>query len=246
MNVHESIKMISRKSLHEELVDRLRDLIVEGVLEPGSKFPEKALCLKYGVSRTPMREALKVLAGDGLIVLEPNRGAWVSQITLAEMSEVFPVLSALEALAGELACELITDAELAEVRSLHEEMRRHYEHDNLKGYFRVNQAIHEAIISAARNTTLAIQHRMLAVRARRARYVANISQERWQQALCEHDEIILALEARDGARLGLHLKQHMRKKFEAIRCRFEEMDSTSRTLPRALSAPSTRHVDRNR
>ena len=221
MNAQSSIQTISRRSLHEELVERLQNLIVEGVLAPGEKFPEKDLCLQFGVSRTPMREALKVLAADGLIVLEPNRGAWVSRITIEELQEVFPILAVLEGLSGELACANITDEEIKAIRALHNEMLTHFKGRNMTGYFRTNQEIHEAIIKAARNSTLEFQHRGLAVRARRARYAANISDERWQEAVDEHERMIIALEARDGAQLSKILKQHLENKFKSVRKQME-------------------------
>lgn len=227
MNIHNAIETISRKSLHEELVERLRGLIVEGTLAPGEKFPEKDLCAKFGVSRTPMREALKVLASDGLIVLEANRGAWVSKMTVAELSEIFPVLAVLEALSGELACAHIADDEIANIRAIHDEMCAHCSARNLVEYFRTNQEIHEAIIKAARNATLALQHRALAVRVRRARFVANISDERWRQAMEEHNSIIEALEARDGARLSVLLKRHLMNKFETVKKRLEEVETSA-------------------
>lgn len=217
MNMQSSIKAISRKSLHEQLVDRLQNLIIEGVLSPGTKFPEKELCEQFGVSRTPMREALKVLAADGLISLEPNRGAWISQITIEELEEVFPVLAALEALSGELACESITDEEISEVRALHETMLKHYQERNLAEYFHTNQEIHKTILKGARNATLSLQHRSLAVRVRRARYVANMSEERWQQAVEEHEEIMAALENRSADTLSDILKRHIDNKFETVR-----------------------------
>ena len=95
-----SATQLKRRPLHEELTESLRKLIVSGELQPGRKVPEKELCELYGVSRTPLREALKVLATDGLVNLEPNRGAWVSRITVEELDELFPVMGALEALAG--------------------------------------------------------------------------------------------------------------------------------------------------
>ncbi|MEE8500357.1 MAG: GntR family transcriptional regulator, partial [Kiloniellales bacterium] len=117
---------IVRASLHEELVARLRDLIVEGELTPGARVPERTLCQRFGVSRTPLREALKVLASDGLLELLPNRGATVARLTAADLDEMFPVMGALEALAGELACARISDAELAEIRALHYQMALHH------------------------------------------------------------------------------------------------------------------------
>ncbi len=217
MDIAQPIESIARRSLHVELVDRLHTMIVEGTLPPGGKIPEKALCERFGVSRTPMREALKVLAADGLVSLAPNRGAWVSKMTVAELEEVFPIMGALEALSGELACERITDTQIEHIRNLHKEMLTHYRAGDLTGYFRANQKIHEAILEAADNATLATQYRTLASRVRRARYLANMSDERWARAVAEHEQILQALENRQGAQLAVILRQHLKNKFETVR-----------------------------
>src|ERR1700685_2379658 len=106
MNEH---PIIVRRGLHYELAARLLDMIVDGELKPAQKVPEAELCERFGVSRTPMREALKVLAAEGLINLLPNRGAAVAKITQQEIEELFPIMGALEALAGELACAKMDD-----------------------------------------------------------------------------------------------------------------------------------------
>jgi DNA-binding GntR family transcriptional regulator len=142
---------LPRATLHDELTARLRALVIEGELAPGTRVPEKALCERFQVSRTPLREALKVLASEDLLELLPNRGAMVSRLTIADVEEVFPVMGALEALAGELACANITEEELAEVQALHYQMVLHYTRGELPAYFRLNQAIHEKILAAARN-----------------------------------------------------------------------------------------------
>ena len=208
---------IRRRTLHDELTDRLRALIVEGELAPGIKVPERALCERFGVSRTPLREALKVLASEGLVDLLHNRGARVSRLTLEALEEAFPVMGALEALAGELAAANITDAEIAAIGQLHQVMVAHYRGGNRKAYFAANQAIHEAILEAARNPTLIALYRGLAGRVRRARYMANMSPRRWAQAVEEHEEILEALGARDGRRLGKILKRHLANKFETVK-----------------------------
>src|SRR5467141_4969569 len=100
---------IVKASLHNEAVARIRDLIMEGRLEPGSKVLEKELCEMFGISRTPLREALKVLATEGLVVLFPNRGARVAQLTGKDMADLFQVMGALEGPAGELACPKLPD-----------------------------------------------------------------------------------------------------------------------------------------
>src|SRR5260370_40015061 len=140
---------ILRRSLHDELAKRLRDMIVDGALKPAQKVPEAELCVRFGVSRTPMREALKVLASEGLITLLPNRGAVVAKITQQEIKELFPIMGALEALAGELACAKIDDRGLAEIRRLHEKMVDHYERGDWLHYSKLNRAIHQAIFAAA-------------------------------------------------------------------------------------------------
>ena len=227
MSALDRVTSIKRPSLHEELIDRLRTMIVEGVLTAGEKVPERALCDKLGVSRTPMREALKVLAADGLLTLEPNRGARVRAITLDDLEEVFPLMGALEALAGELACANITVAQMTELRKTHELMLECFHASDLSGYFRHNQRIHEIIMQAAGNATLSSMVQSLAVRVRRARYLANMSSERWQQAVAEHEEIIMALDVRDSQRLGAILKRHLANKFATVRQWLIDQENTS-------------------
>jgi len=207
---------IERRSLHLELVDRIRPLIVESQLVPGSKVPEKALCEQFSVSRTPMREALKVLAAEGLVRLEPNRGAWVTEVNVEEVNEVFPILTVLEALSGELACAQILDAEIKHVRDLHNQMLESYQKRDLAAYFRTNQEIHHAILVAARNETLTNSCQALSARMQRARYVANMSEDRWAEAVNEHEQIIAALEQRNGPRLACVLAQHMKNKQDSM------------------------------
>lgn len=211
-----AVTPIARTSLHNQLVTRLRDLIIEGELAPGARVPERSLCERFGVSRTPLREALKVLASDGLLELLPNRGAIVALITEADIEELFPVMGALEALAGEFACARITEEELAEVRALHYQMVLHHRRRELPAYFRLNQAIHGKILEAARNPTLSRLYMSLAGRVRRARYLANMTPARWDRAVEEHEAILDALAARDGARLAGILKQHLAGKCATV------------------------------
>ncbi len=210
-------KPIPRRTLHAELVERLREMIHAGDLPAGEKIPEKALCEQFEVSRTPLREALKVLAADGLVRLTPNRGASVAALTLKDLEEVFPIIASLEGLSGELACERIDDDGITAIRVLHEEMAVHYQARDLPEYFRLNQAIHRAILRAADNASLEAVHENLAGRISRARYVANMSAERWQRAMAEHDRILEALEQRDSDRLGRLLREHVMTKLIVVR-----------------------------
>jgi DNA-binding GntR family transcriptional regulator len=210
-------------NLHDTVVSRLRDLIVEGELVPGARLAERQLCDQLGISRTPLREALKVLASEGLVELLPNRGARVARLDESDIENMFEVMGALEALAGTLACRRIDDAELAEIGALHYEMMAQYTRRDLPAYFRLNQAIHAAIVAAARNPILAATYHNLAGRIRRARYFANLSDERWQHAVAEHTAILDTLRARDGARLAQLLAEHLRNKSAVLRGEPETM-----------------------
>ncbi|MFN0263240.1 GntR family transcriptional regulator [Tepidamorphus sp. 3E244] len=217
MSLVDQARPIERRTLHDELVERVRALVVEGVLAPGEKIPERELCERFGVSRTPLREALKVLASDGLVQLTPNRGATVARLTVADLEDVFPVMGALEALAGELACQNITDAQIAHIQDVHRQMVANYEARKLPEYFELNQRIHELILDAAGNRTLSTQYSSLAQRMRRARFMANMSDARWKQAVIEHEEIMSALQSRNGEALAQILKDHLQNKFNSVR-----------------------------
>ena len=208
---------LSRPALAVELADRLRQMIVDGDLEPGGKVPERALTERFGVSRTPVREALKVLAAEGYIKLIPNRGSVVSELTIADLEEAFPVIAALEGAAGELACRSASDEEIAAIRKTNDAMHAAFEAGDMPRYFDLNQQIHGAILSAARNPMLLGHHRKVAQLVQRARYQANRTPHRWAEAVVEHDAIIEALEARDGERLGRLMKAHLEHKLEALR-----------------------------
>lgn len=208
---------IQRRSLHDELTELVRGLITGGEMAPGEKIPEQQLCERFGVSRTPLREALKVLASEGIVTLRPNRGAVVSALTLEELDEVFPVMGALEALSGEIACLHITDEEVAAIQALHEAMVGHWKAGELQPYFRLNQQIHEAILEATRNETLKALYKSLAGRLLTARYIANMSAERWAAAVAEHEAILQCLAKRDGKKLADILKRHLANKLETVK-----------------------------
>lgn len=207
---------IQRQSLHDVVVDRLRDLIVEGVLPPGQRLNERLLCEQLGVSRTPLRESFKVLASEGLIEILPNRGATVAPLTTAELREVVDVLSGLEAVVGPLVVANIDEAGIEQLESLHRDMLEHYRQQDLPAYFRVNQEIHLLLVESTGNRTLLDTYTALNLRIRRYRYMANLANERWAQAVAEHEEIMRALRRRDGQALGHLLQTHLRTKAEHL------------------------------
>lgn len=199
------------RSLHETVTARLRDLIAEGHLREGSRIVERELCEQFGISRTPLREAFKVLAVEGLVELLPNRGAVVSRIGPVEARDMLRVTARLEALAGELACVEASDAELDAIRAMHDDMMAHYRKRDRSPYFRLNQDIHVAIVQCARNPQLAAIHARLHARMKRIRFMGNDVPENWAGAVADHEAIIDALVRRDGPATAAALQQHLDK-----------------------------------
>ncbi|GAK32678.1 transcriptional regulator [Iodidimonas nitroreducens] len=208
---------IPRQSLHKVVADRLREMIIEGELAPEERLKERVLCERFGISRTPLREAIKMLSLEGFVQLLPNRGAEVTSLTWEEAEDMFQIMSALESLGGELACRRATDDEIDYIRTLHMEMFRHFEAKNRPDYYSVNQEIHETIIRCSRNRELETTYNRIAQRIRRGRYMANFSEERWAQAMQEHEQILHALMKRDSHQLGEILKTHLENKLIALR-----------------------------
>lgn len=203
--------------LHDGVVASIRDMIFEGELISGQRVPEKMICERLSISRTPLREALKVLASEGLLILLPNRGARVSRLTAGDIDEMFPVMGALEGLAGEIACDRIADVEIDEIRSLHYQMAVHHKRGELGDYFTLNQQIHQKILAATGNTVLADMYATLAARIRMARFRANFSQSRWDQAMAEHENILNALADRNAPELARVLKSHLKNTCDSVK-----------------------------
>lgn len=201
----------SRPSLHEEIVGVLRTMILEGQLAPGRRIAEPKLCVELGISRTPLREALKVLASEGLVTLMPNRGAVVTEVTVEDIAELFEVMGALEGLVGRLAAVRASDAELAELVAAHGRLVEWHRINDRARYFAANQAIHRRIAELSGNRQLALLYADYADKIRRARYLANMSYARWSESVREHERIMEAFVARDANLLAELLQEHLRK-----------------------------------
>ncbi|MBN9496580.1 MAG: GntR family transcriptional regulator [Alphaproteobacteria bacterium] len=207
-------------TLPAKAVDALRQMILDGELPPGARLSERALGERLGVSRTPLREALRMLASEGLVRHEPNRGAVVAPLDRADIEATFELLAALEGLAGELAARRIDAAQLAEIKALHFEMRAHHARGDRAAYFRANQEIHRHIAAAAANPVLVETFERLNARVKRVRYAANLTPERWAKAVEEHERMIAALDARDGAALRAILEAHLAGKRQSVLAAF--------------------------
>jgi DNA-binding GntR family transcriptional regulator len=207
---------IQRTGLHDELVAELRNMILRCDLLPGTRVPERELCVRFAISRTPLREALKVLASTGLLELRLNRGAWVPALRSAEVTEVFDVLAGLERRAGELAAPLMTGRDLRDVQRLHDTLVAEWRDGSLDRLFRTDLKFHRRLVEAARNPTLAALHESLAPRVERARYIVGTTPARMAVAMKEHEAILEAVLSRDPRRTASALFDHSIKTRDAV------------------------------
>jgi DNA-binding GntR family transcriptional regulator len=210
------IPVLPRQSLHAAVADHLRKLIIEGVLAEGSRIMEAELCLQMNVSRTPLREALKVLSHEGLIELLPSRGARVSKVSAPEMRQLFEVISTLERLAAEMVTEKANPRDIRDLRKLHDRMAKHHLADQREDYFALNHQIHLRIVELSGNLVLVDTHAGLMIRARQFRYQALADNDRWNEAMAEHEAFMTAIENGESYRAGLLVKAHVVRTAEVV------------------------------
>jgi DNA-binding GntR family transcriptional regulator len=208
---------LAPQSLHDEVAVSLRDRIFAGELAPGSFIDEAALCDSLKISRTPLREALKVLTAEGLVRHEPRRGCFVSQVTARDLDEIFPVIALLEGRCAFEAARNASDADIAALETLHERLNRHARAKRINDYYAANHAIHEAIITLANNRWLAQVIADLRKILRLARLQQLHAPGRLAQSLSEHMAVFAALKARDGEGAEAAMRTHLTRQREALR-----------------------------
>jgi len=207
---------IPRTALHDQVANRLRQMLVEGRIAPGAKLNERELSEVLNVSRTPLREAIKMLAAEGLVELLPNRGAIAVELTEADVRNTFEVMAGLEAQSGELAAQRITDAELDEIRAMHFEMMAAWTRRDLSNYYRLNALIHGAINAAAKNPVLTATYRQVNARLQALRFRSNQDEDKWKRAVGEHEKMVAALAARDPVAMRTVLVDHLNHKRDVV------------------------------
>jgi DNA-binding GntR family transcriptional regulator len=207
---------IVRRSLYDEVASHLRQMLVEGAIAPGAKLNERELSERLRVSRTPLREAIKRMAAEGLVELLPNRGAVAIKLSEADVRHAFEVLADLEGLSGALATARISEAGIAEIRAMHYEMLAAFARRDLPSYYRLNAGIHAAINAAAQNPVLSKVYGELNARVQALRFRTNQQGEKWQLAVLEHERMLGALEARDAPALREILIEHLLHKRDTI------------------------------
>lgn len=204
-------------SLHEEVAGRLRELIYSGELPPGAFVDEPALCERLAISRTPLREALKVLTAEGLLRHEPRRGCFVNQVTERDLDEIFPVIALLEGRCAFEAASRVNDADLRVLDSMHQRLRDCAQAGQIAAYYEANHVIHEAIIQLADNRWLAQVIADLRKILRLSRQQSLQVPGRLEQSLSEHMAVFAALQARDNSGAEAAMRTHLLRQREALR-----------------------------
>ncbi|MEO5672862.1 MAG: GntR family transcriptional regulator [Ramlibacter sp.] len=204
-------------SLHDEVAAQLRDRIFAGALLPGTFLDEAKLAEELAISRTPLREALKVLTAEGLVRHEPRRGCFVNEVTEQDLDEIFPVIALLEGRCAREAASNASDADLQHLEALHDKLNRHAKARRITDYYAVNFAIHEAIITLANNRWLALVIGDLRKIVKLARLQQLHAPGRLDQSLSEHMAVFAALKARDPEGAEAAMRTHLTRQREALR-----------------------------
>ena len=208
---------ITNRSLHDQVAGRIRDLIIEGTLEPGSRIDEAHLIEELGVSRTPFREALRTLAAEGLVIVRPSKGSIVRKLTPEDVFSMLEVLANLEKLAGELACERASAEEIDALVDVHERMMECYRARDRMPYYKLNQEFQSRLAELSKNETLQEVQANIQARLKRIRYISNEKPDFWAGAVADHEEMVKALKERDGQRLGEAMSTHLKRTWDRVR-----------------------------
>ena len=206
-----------QNSLHQEVASTLREQISSGILAPGSFLDEVALCERLEISRTPLREALKVLTSEGLLRHEPRRGCFVNEVTEQDLDDIFPVIALLEGRCAYEAARNATDADLTELGTLHERLNGHAQAGRITDYYATNYIIHEAIIQLANNRWLAQAIADLRKILKLARLQQLHAPGRLAQSLSEHMKVFAALKSRDSEGAEAAMRTHLTRQRDALR-----------------------------
>lgn len=193
----------------EEIREDIEQRIVEGEFEDGQRLDEVSLAKRFGVSRTPLREALRMLAGSGLVELIPRRGAFVRHPGIVELVEMFEVMAELEALCGRLAARRISPGELAEITVTARACEQALQKEDPDAYYHRNEEFHQLIYKAAGNSFLGAEAKRLQKRLRPFRRMQLRARGRMKQSMAEHDLILKALKDGDASLAGDTLRSHV-------------------------------------
>jgi GntR family transcriptional regulator, rspAB operon transcriptional repressor len=208
------------KTLPEQIADKLRRDILKGTLAPGQQIKERDHAIELDVSRTPMREAIRILSKEGLVLLRPSRSPIVADPSFEEISDVIEVLTALELRCGALACKHATDKDIAKLQAMHDNMALVQGKVGKIEFFEFDMEFHMAIAAASHNAVLAETHSAFVRRLWRARYLSASRKESSDRVKRQHGGIMAALQSRDIDLTYKHINEHLDALIENIRDKY--------------------------
>lgn len=197
------------RTIPAAIADQLRREILNGTLPPGTQIKERDNADRLGISRTPLREAVRILAKEGLVTLRPLRSPIVAAPSLDEVRDEIAVLRMLELMSGELACQHATEAEIARIRDQAEEVAALYDSGDKVDVFGLDMAMHSAIVTASHNAALARTHQEYLQRLWRIRFLSARRRHDMNRTLGDHAGMVEALTQRDPAEIRRHIDNHM-------------------------------------
>lgn len=215
----------SRDTLPEQIAAQLRREILNGKFAPGTTIKERDNAQEMGVSRTPMREAIRILANEGLVVLRPARSPIVAQPSFKQIADNIEVLTALELLSADLACQNASDAQIARIVDLNDRFARLNDSLEKVELFELDMAFHIAIAEASNNAVLAETHRAILARMWRARFLSARRKTSRGRVLTQHKLITEGLRLRDPDMVRVNLQDHLEHLLVNVRDYFEDADA---------------------
>ncbi len=204
---------LSPRALYQDVAERLRQQIFSRDLEPGSWIDEMRLAAEYGISRTPLREALKVLAAEGLVTMKVRRGAYVTEVSKDDVSQVYHVLGLLESDAAAQVAAHATDVQRAELQRLHDRLEKQVRQRD--AFFAANEQFHMALLDIAGNRWAAQMVADLRKVMKLNRHHSLFKQGRLADSLAEHREVMRAIDAKDAERARALMRAHFDSGLEA-------------------------------
>ena len=204
---------LTPRALYEEVAELLRQRIFSRELAPGSWIDELKLAEEYGISRTPLREALKVLATEGLVTMKVRRGAYVTEVSERDLADVYHLLALLESDAAGVVAAQATPSQLKELQGLHEELEKAA--GNRERFFEINEAFHMRLLEIANNRWRDQMVADLRKVMKLNRHNSLLKSGRIEESLAEHRSIMQALAARDAEATAQRMREHFRNGLEA-------------------------------
>jgi len=221
---------LHRASLHEEVAARLRTMVFERQLAAGARIDELALAREWHISRTPMREALKVLAAEGLVTLVPRQGCRVTELSEDDAEELFPIMALLEGRCAFEAASKAKPTDLKQLRRLHDALEKHAAARNVDGYYRANHTFHSKVQALAANrwldrATNDLRRFVRLLRGRQLNWPGRI-----EQSIGEHRALLAAIEAKEPARAEKLMHDHLMAQLAALKAMraHEQADKAAR------------------